>query len=238
MIFFALFARDPCGILIGRIKGEVSYATFNQALAPNSCHMVFICSRPRSRGGHRLAGSEIRQSHLSCGTARWFLQWICVRLATRASADSGPGRKGGSQLVCISAGFHLLRDPKRRKENAQSFYAAIGNCPDQVFPVRFHSDSGYFDGIISETIGGFYSFPLDKQSEIERFVSPAEFSYCNPSCSFRLPQDSRCPWPKKSSQPVVDFASVKAHAIHKDQQAANQDRANLHSKALRSINFQ
>ena len=98
-------------------------------------------------------------------------------------------RRGGSPLSVLSLlrpvifiggqafGFHLLRDPDRRKASVQSFYNAIGTPPDAVFPVRFHADPAYFNGIIAGTMDGFYSFPLDKQPEIdngERFLSGSQ----------------------------------------------------------------
>jgi hypothetical protein len=88
-------------------------------------------------------------------------------------------RRGGSPLSILALhrpvifvegrafGFHLLRHPERRKKNIQSFYAAIGKRPEEVFPVRFRSDPDYFKGITSGVMDGFYSFPLDKQPEID-----------------------------------------------------------------------
>jgi hypothetical protein len=88
-------------------------------------------------------------------------------------------RRGGSPLSVLALlrpvifiadrafGFHLLRDPERRKASVQSFYSAIGKSPNAVFPVRFHADPGYFNGIVAGKMDGFYSFPLDKQPEID-----------------------------------------------------------------------
>jgi hypothetical protein len=74
-------------------------------------------------------------------------------------------------------GFHLLRDPERRKATIQSFYNAIGKPPGAVFPVGFHADPAYYSGIMMGEMYGFFSFPLDKQPEIdngERFLSENE----------------------------------------------------------------
>ena len=53
-----------------------------------------------------------------------------------------------------------LRIPRLRKTCVQSFYAAVGKTPQDVFPLRFAADSGLAAGIISGKLDGFYDFPL------------------------------------------------------------------------------
>lgn len=88
-------------------------------------------------------------------------------------------RRGGSPLSILALhcpiifvdgrvlGFHLLRDPERRKNNIREFFAALDRQPREVFPVRFYSPPGHFSGITSGVIDGFYSFGLDRQPEID-----------------------------------------------------------------------
>ena len=112
-----------------------------------------------------------------------------MRDGTYAKPPQWSARRGGSLLSVLSLlrpvifigertfGFHLLRDLERRKESVQSFYNAIGKPPGAVFPVRFHADPAYFNGITAGEMHGLYSFPLDKQPEIdngELFLSGSE----------------------------------------------------------------
>lgn len=53
-----------------------------------------------------------------------------------------------------------LRIQRLRKTSVQSFYAAAGKTPQDVFPLRFAADSGLAAGIISGKLDGFYDFPL------------------------------------------------------------------------------
>jgi hypothetical protein len=55
-----------------------------------------------------------------------------------------------------------LRIPSLRKSAIQSFYAAIGKKPSDVFPLRFAANSGLAAGVTSGKLDGFYSFPLSK----------------------------------------------------------------------------
>jgi hypothetical protein len=64
-------------------------------------------------------------------------------------------------------GFHLLRQPERRRECVQSFYKTLGKRPSEVFPVHFKASSGLTDGICAGRLDGFFSFPLDKPFEID-----------------------------------------------------------------------
>ena len=64
--------------------------------------------------------------------------------------------------------FHLRRIPDARAKAIRDFYAAVGKSPDRVFPVRFHADRMFFDGIVDGHLEGFYSFPLDRPFEIDR----------------------------------------------------------------------
>lgn len=109
-----------------------------------------------------------------------------MRDGSYAKPQQWSARRGGSVLSVLALhrpaifigertfGFHLLRDLERRKANVQSFYKSIGKPPNAVFPVRFHAEPAYFDGIVAGRMDGFYSFPLDKQPEIdngERFLN-------------------------------------------------------------------
>lgn len=63
--------------------------------------------------------------------------------------------------------FHLRRDFEARVQHIMEFYRAVGESPEDVFPISFAADQGLFRGIDSGRIMGFYSFPLDKPYEID-----------------------------------------------------------------------
>jgi len=67
----------------------------------------------------------------------------------------------------VSYDFHLRRDIGARAQHITDFYRAVGEKPEDVFPIRFAAGQGLFKGIDSGTIMGFYSFPLDKPYEID-----------------------------------------------------------------------
>ncbi len=55
-----------------------------------------------------------------------------------------------------------LRILSLRKKAIQSFYAAIGKKPSDVFPLRFAINSGLAADVTSGKLAGFYSFPLSE----------------------------------------------------------------------------
>ena len=63
--------------------------------------------------------------------------------------------------------FHLRRDLQSRVQHIVEFYRAVGDSPEDVFPIYFAADQGLFRGVDSGRIMGFYSFPLDKPYEID-----------------------------------------------------------------------
>ena len=63
--------------------------------------------------------------------------------------------------------FHLRKDLQARARHITEFYRAVGESPEDLFPIHFAADQGLFRGIDSGKIMGFYSFPLDKPWEID-----------------------------------------------------------------------
>ena len=88
-------------------------------------------------------------------------------------------RRGGSPLSILALhspvmfiaekghDFHLRRDLGARARHIVDFYKAVGEQPDDVFPIHFSSSPEHFRGIVSGQLDGFYSFPLDKPYEID-----------------------------------------------------------------------
>lgn len=88
-------------------------------------------------------------------------------------------RRGGSPLSILALhspvmfigekpyDFHLRRDPRARARNIVEFYEAIGQQPEDVFPIRFSSPPELFCGLTAGKLDGFYSFPLDRPYEID-----------------------------------------------------------------------
>jgi hypothetical protein len=64
--------------------------------------------------------------------------------------------------------FQLRRSPETRASSVRSFYRAIDKGPGDVFPLKFSANVQALDGILAGRLHGFYSFPLDRPSEICR----------------------------------------------------------------------
>ena len=99
---------------------------------------------------------------------------------TQNKPQSWTSMHGGSQLSVLllqspiifldgrSFDFQL-RIPEFRKSAIQSFYAAIGKKPSDVFPIQFAANNRLAAGIISGKLDGFYDFPLSKTKSKTNF---------------------------------------------------------------------